>query len=369
MDRRRWIGLSLPFSALLLTTGCSTLGGVGSPTIGGYNVYYGQFHSHTEVSDGDGTPDDAYRYARDTAKLDFFSIADHASYPYDSMPTVAEYQGMQDVANSYNQDGTFVTFWGFEWTSDDTRWGGPSTLLGKGHITILNSPDFCRATDESWNDLNEVANWMSTRDVVAFFNHPGEYGTTFDKFAFSHTDRIVGMELWNRSADYYTNDGYYSDDGGKSYYDEALARGWYIGASGSQDNHGSDWGTANEWRMAILAPEQTRASLLKAIKARRFYSSRDKNLALSFKCNGAEMGSKVPAGPLDFEIEATDGDNESFTTVQLLKNGTVVKTWIPNSKDPSLTFSTTGDPGDFFYVRVYQSGTEWAAISSPIFIE
>jgi hypothetical protein len=43
-----------------------------SPSIGGYNVYFGQFHSHTSVSDGKGTPSEAYQYARDTAGLDFF---------------------------------------------------------------------------------------------------------------------------------------------------------------------------------------------------------------------------------------------------------------------------------------------------------
>jgi hypothetical protein len=118
-----------------------------------------------------------------------------------------------------------------------------------------------------------------------------------------------------------------------------------------------------------LAPEKTRASLLEALKARRFYSSRDKNLALSFTCNEAEMGSRVSAGSLHFSIEAWDGDDEIFTRVQLLKNGAVIQTWTPDSTRPSLTFSTTGDPGDYYYVRAYQSGTEWAAISSPIFIE
>ena len=81
------------------------------------------------------------------------------------------------------------------------------------------------------------------------------------------------------------------------------------------------------------------------------------------------MGSKVPAGPLDFRIEAGDGDDEVFTRVQLLKNGAVIQSWTPDSTRPSLTYSTTGDPGDYYYVRAYQWGTEWAAISSPIFIE
>jgi len=328
----------------------------------GYNVYYGQLHSHTHLSDGYGSPDKAYKYARDTAGLDFFSIADHCSYPYENGGlTESEYEDMISVAESYNKDGIYVTFWGYEWTSDSTAWGGPDTLLGKGHITIINSPDHCDATDEATNELNELVDWMSTRDCVAFFNHPGQYDTTFDYFNIDYTDKIVGMELWNRNGDYY---------GSGFWYHEAMDKGLYIGAAGSQDNHDLNWGTLNEWRMAILAPELTRASLLYAIKARRFYSSRDKNLVLSFTCDGAQMGSVIEAGTdLGVVIEASDGDGEVFSQIDLLENETVIETWTPNSTNPIVSTTVNGNPADYFYVRVYQEGeTGWRAISSPIFI-
>ena len=327
-----------------------------------YNVYYGMLHAHSNLSDGSGTPQQAYQYARDTAGLDFFSLADHCSYPYgpEDGLTVAEYQLMQSVANSYNQDGTFVAFWGFEWTSDDTSWGGPSTLLGKGHITVINSPDHCEADDEATNDLNELVDWLSTRDAVAFFNHPGEYGTNFDNFNFNYSDKIVGMELWNRSSDYY---------GSGYWYHNALNAGFHIGASGSQDTHNATWGTSNEWRLAVLAPEKTRASIFDAMKARRFYSSRDKNLVLSFTCDGAEMGSKIGGGLLDIAIEASDGDAEIFSSIELLKNGSIIETWTPGSTDPVVSTTVSGVEGDYFYVSVHQSGESgWRAISSPIFI-
>jgi len=59
-----------------------------------------------------------------------------------------------------------------------------------------------------------------------------------------------------------------------SWYHNALNEGFYIGASGSQDNRSANWGTMNEWRMAVLASEKTRASIFEAMKARRFYSCR-----------------------------------------------------------------------------------------------
>jgi len=141
-----------------------------SPSIGGFNVYYGQLHSHTNISDGQGSPSEAYAYARDTAGLDFFSITDH-DYWFDDM-TQTDWDTIKDTANSYNDDGTYVTFWGFEWTSDFPE-PGYETLTGKGHITIINSDDWCNATEELTNELDELVNWLDARDVVAFFNHPG----------------------------------------------------------------------------------------------------------------------------------------------------------------------------------------------------
>ncbi len=337
-----------------------------TPGIDEYKVYYGMLHSHTKISDGSGTPSEAYEYARDNAGLDFFGIADHDYYPDDM--TVNDWNTIKNAANTYNDDGNFVTFWGFEWTSDSDEW--QTNGLAQGHITIVNSEDFCISTYEPTRTLNQLVDWMSGRELIAFFNHPGEYGTTFDKFEFNRTDKIVGMELWNRSDDYYTNDGYYNNDGGLSYYDEAINRGWYIGASGSQDNHDTNWGTGNEWRMAVLAAEKNRASIYQAMKARRFYSTRDKNLSLSFKCNGAEMGSQIEGDTLNIQIEASDGDNEIFSKIELVKNGNVIQTWNPNTTHPNIIHLATSDKGDHLYVRVFQAGENgWQAISSPVFIK
>jgi hypothetical protein len=355
-----------------------------------YQVYYGQLHSHTTDSDGGrpvdelpyGNPDYAYQYARDIAGLDFFSVADHCSYPYDpDDPTnpygddglsVEEYEALKIVADSYNADGVFVTFWGFEWTSDDASWEGPDTLLGKGHITIINSPDHCEADEPPTNDLNGLVAWMSDtsrQECIAFFNHPGQYGTDFDHFLFDYSEQFVGMELWNRDDDYYSHGWYSNYNGDGSWYDEALSKGWYIGATGSEDNHYKNWGTLTEWRMAVLAQEKTRESIYDAIKARRFYSSRDENLVLSFTCNGAQMGSKIAGGVLDVVIDASDGDGEIFHKIWLIKNGKKIKHWTPRSSNPTVTTTVNGNPGDYFYVIVEQSGEfKWQAISSPIFI-
>jgi hypothetical protein len=114
-------------SVLVWAVGCN-LATTDSPSIGGYNVYYGQLHSHTNISDGLGSPSEAYAYARDTAGLDFFSVADH-DYWFDDM-TQADWETLKNTANRYNDDGTYVTFWGFEWTSDIPDPDGKGSFYG-----------------------------------------------------------------------------------------------------------------------------------------------------------------------------------------------------------------------------------------------
>lgn len=60
-----------------------------------YKNYFGQLHSHTaENSDGAGTLVEAYSYAKDVAKLDFFAVTDHSN-AFDTAPA-------GDKAKTYN---------------------------------------------------------------------------------------------------------------------------------------------------------------------------------------------------------------------------------------------------------------------------
>jgi hypothetical protein len=343
---------------LLVFIACffSSLNTFSQPSIGGYNVYYGSLHNHCSYSDGQGTPEQAYTYALNNAQLDFFGLADHGE-----MLTSSEWTSIKNAANSANKDGTFAAFYGFEWSS----------FWSYGHVAVINTDDYCSYL--STTSFNSLLSWINARNGIAFFNHPGWESTAFtefDHFTDTPSSKFVGIELWNDHdgfSKYYYNDGYYSNDGYKGYFDEALIRGWKIGASGSDDNHTATWGTATPMRMAVLANTKTRTDILNAMVARRFYSTLDKNLGLSFKINGSEMGSTITAGTFTVNIMASDGDNEIFTKIELIKNGAVLTTWLPNLASPSVSQQLTCSTGENYYVKVTQSdGSE--AISSPIFI-
>ena len=44
-----------------------------------WNFYFGQFHAHTNISDGTGTVEQAFAYARAVENLDFFAVTDHSN--------------------------------------------------------------------------------------------------------------------------------------------------------------------------------------------------------------------------------------------------------------------------------------------------
>jgi hypothetical protein len=311
------------------------------------------------VSDGTGTPAEAYNYAKDTAHLDFFGLADHSN-----LISPVEWADVINQANLFNEDGIFTTFYGFEWSSH-----------GKyGHVAVINTDDYC-STDSLTEPFTGLVTWLESRpNGIAFFNHPGldnDLGLEFEHFTTTPSNQFVGMELWNKKtgfSGFYYKEGYYTNDNNKSFYDEANSRGWKIGASGSGDDHKGTWGTAQPFKMAILADTLTRAELLAAMQTRRFFSTLDKNISLSFKINGMEMGSTLTGSNYTAQIQAADADGEVFNQVILFdKHHNIVKTWSLNTKTVNVSIDLNTVDGDYYYVKVKQNdGNE--AISSPIWI-
>ena len=96
----------------------------GNPALGQYQVYWGDVHGHTSHSDGKGTLDDFFIYARDVSNLDFAIVTDHDfgnGTPTWRMPQ-ATWTLTQDKADQYTVNDGFVAFAGYEWTSQPKYW-------------------------------------------------------------------------------------------------------------------------------------------------------------------------------------------------------------------------------------------------------
>jgi len=331
-----------------------------------YNTYFGYLHAHSELSDGTGTPEEAYAGARD-AGLDFFALTDHAElmrlWPWEN-----DWGHARAAADAADEPGRFAALWGFEWSSP---------LYG--HLNVINSQDYtdCLARFR----LEDFYDWLVKRpEAFGRFNHPGSFDfTIFDLLhfrLFEHAvPQMVGVECWNGDDgfDVYHYAGNWT--GPEPYIDLANLKGWRVGALGAEDNHRADWGRMGQFRTGVLATELTRDGIVDAYLNRRFYATEDGNLCLDFRCAGYPMGSVLDGGPRVFEVSAYDRDGETFEEVRLYRNGELIETRAVSGADVSESFEDASTAKAYYYVIVKQTddsdanGRNDEAISSPIWFE
>jgi hypothetical protein len=332
-----------------------------------YETYFGYLHAHSELSDGEGSPNDAYIYAYLYGGLDFFALTDHGEL-LDNWPWEDEWQELVDAAQAFYLPGTYVTLWGFEWSNP---------VLG--HINVLNTPDY---TSSLWIFMiTDLYDWVSDRPGgFGRFNHPGEYDELGAEFLHMElypgaVPQMVGIETWNGndSFDEYYYAGSWESD--FSYWDEGNLKGWYLGALGAQDNHHPNWGTLNDFRTAVLAEGLTREQIVDAYRNRRFYATEDKDLYLDFRCQGYPMGSRLSGVRRKFIVKARDRSGDKFKQVRLYRNGQLLKKKKVSGKRIKVRFKDLSRTGpDYYYVIVRQrddndlNGRNDEAISSPIWI-
>ena len=92
-------------------------------------IVWGDLHGHSQLSDGTGTPDDYFWYARDVAALDIISLTDHDHWGMrflDQSPD--SWEAILDAARRFHEAGRFVTLPGYEWTN----W-----LHGHRHVLVF----------------------------------------------------------------------------------------------------------------------------------------------------------------------------------------------------------------------------------------
>jgi uncharacterized repeat protein (TIGR01451 family) len=307
----------------------------------GMNIYFGDLHSHSLLSDGWGTAEEAF-YIAQAVGLDFFALTDHCF-----MLTPAEWQTISNAANAATSP-YFVGLRGFEY----------SHLYG--HINVFNTDNYVSRDDPNYDGLDEFYAWLVQQPTaIAQFNHPlvtEWHDWNFNDFAYNPAvdHKIVLRELSNASQ-----------------YFLSLDTGWHLGSVGNSDAHNNNFG---ERRMGILAPVLTRETVLAALKARRtfFASPSDLNFAVVMQANGSWMGSAVPdTGTLNFIINAYDPDPTGKSLrLNLYNNGVLVASAsLPGQNLYTWTPSVPASLGHYYYVEAYHDHWLYPAYSSPIWVE
>ncbi|MEE9230168.1 MAG: hypothetical protein V3U86_05635, partial [Acidobacteriota bacterium] len=144
--------------------------------------------------------------------------------------------------------------------------------------------------------------------------------------------------------------------------------GWRIASVSAQDNHSGGWGTIDDYRTVVLSLSLTQEDILEALRRRRFYSTQDKNLVMSFRAHGREMGSFLKRGSKVFTVTLDDDDGEEFAAIEFYANGTLIENRVADGAG-SWDFAVRAPTArSYYYVLVTQNDGD-QAMSAPIWVE
>lgn len=308
----------------------------------GYNVYFGNLHSHTGYTGGVYDPAYAYKYAKDTAHIDFLAVTDHLETLSNS-----EWSNTLYMADQANNDGVFAAFAGYEWTSPTYN-----------HCNVFNT-----TTKVSQFNVNNwqafVQDLISNPTAIAQFNHPGFAGSNnWNNFSYidQQADDVFCLYEINSAGQEY-------------YYPQALDSGWHVSPAAGQDNHDATWGNLDDTRTGIWSTQLTRTALIDAIKAGRTFSTFDKNASVWLDIAGVPMGGTVNySNSLPLHIRMNDTDLEQWKYVMVFAAGTqqlFYKENLPHNFDTIIYINPS--QSKWLYVRARQMDDQYI-YSAPMHI-
>lgn len=325
-----------------------------------WNLYFGQLHAHTSLSDGSGTVQEAFEYAAKVKGLDFFAVTDHSdsfdnallgTIGTDGTPISTEW-AMGKAAAAAVTNKNFVGLFGYEmtWTED----------MALGHINTFNTPGW-QTRDQIDTLEGYYAALAGVPGSVSQFNHPGhQYGNfqEFSRYDPRYDDVIQLIEI-----------GKVGKWDAYEYYIRALDAGWHLAPTNNQNNHNGSWGDASDVRTVILAKELTEAALYDAMANHRVYATEDKDLAIRYALNGAVMGSFLPpAETLTVTVSLEDPTDEAIGTVEVIGNrGKVLETREIQEASAELTLEVPLGC-DYYFLRVTQGDGE-TAVTAPVWVD
>ncbi len=288
-------------------------------------IYWGDIHAHSLFSDGSGTPETSYKYARDEALLDFAALTDHGEmFPqFGDKVLFNRLQEYISITNSFNDNGDFITLNAIEWT--------PLVAPARPYLAIqhmnfyfpnITFPFFSTfqyfTPDEVYNFLN---NEGYEGDYLAWTHHTTreDYGSDYS-FYDSEINTMIEIYSCHGSSEFIGDRNLYpqiheTTRSGMSIND-GLKMGLKMGFMASSDTHDGRLGHSllhNEMRSvnedpltlsafrygveyhgsltAIMAPELSRESIWNGLKTRSGYATTWVNRHLiDFSINGIPVG-------------------------------------------------------------------------------
>lgn len=331
-----------------------------------WNLYFGQLHAHTDISNGAGSVEEAFQYASQVDGLDFFAVTDHSdsfdnadmgAIDADGADISADWAAGKQAAASVT-NGDFVGLFGFEMT-----WPEDKQL---GHISTFNTPGWQTRDQADFENVptaleNYYKALTAVPGSVSQFNHPDTVHGDFERFDHYSPQYDAVVSLLEVAGE----DGVVDCE----YYDLALDKGWHVAPTNNQNNHKGQWGDASEARTVVLAKSLTEEALYAAMKDRRVYATQDSDLAIYYELNGTVMGSIIPKSKsAAVTVFLSDPTDEAIGNVEVVTDGGAVLV-SEHVETPSQVLELSASGGhSYYYLRITQPDGD-VAVTAPVWMD
>jgi hypothetical protein len=281
-------------------------------------IWWGDIHSHSEMS-RDATGNGSFKYARDVAGLDFFSLTEHSSGPKDRGQGITdkEWSFIKQKIIEFYDPGGFVTILGYECSMcppsghHNVYFNASNELIPQ--IPIIRGVEAKSNILTLWKELEQKI--PDGVDVITIPHHTGpgwkdkKTLVSYDK-PYQNPKMRTTIEISSShtsSEKYDPLDPYFKTSKKKSgpFAQSAWAKKLKLGVIAASDNHCAHPGMPivmkieNKFKIwhgslaAVYAKELTRDSIFSAIKSRNTYGTTGERIILNFTLNDKPMGSEV----------------------------------------------------------------------------
>jgi hypothetical protein len=336
-------------------------------------ILWADLHGHSNLSDGSGTAEDYFRYARDIGGLDVAVLTDHDHVGRRPLDATPEYwTEIRKQVAAFDAPGRFVTLLGFEWTS----W-----IHGHRHVLYFDDDGpVISSADPAYASPTQLWDALRGQRALTFAHHSagGPIATNWEFAPDPALEPVTEIVSLHGSSEAPDAPDEIREPAAGNFVRDVLQRGFRLGFVGSGDSHDGHPGLTSLGNSgggglaAILSDDLTRDGVLEALRARRVYATNGLRIFLQVTLNGAPMGSMMAAtaagNPAQLSVLAIG--ESGFDRIDVIRGPAVVRS-IPGEQRGRIGFTEELRdlrPGETVYVRAVQSdgGAAW---STPFFFE
>lgn len=324
------------------------------------NLYYGQLHAHSQVSDGTFTPEEYFNYGKNIGLLDFLSLTDHdwEIKEHARNKDLHKLEGLKNICNKYNKDSKFVTLIAYEWMGDEGHINvyfedDKDLDLFSGNVSLLKN-------EKMYNTQKELLDCYKGRKDVILIPHIS-HGSNLDTFYEEREPAVEIYSMWGYSE---YNSACRKNMPGFRDFLKAGRKFAFVG--GADSHHGMPGQTGlnskydvlcyREGLTCVLSKNLTRSGIFNSIKDQNCYAVTGERILVYHT---------VEVNDNCIRVDLIVGGTDEIINIEVIGYNGVIYSINPMS----ITFSKTIEiirqkaVHEFYYIKITQRDSEKAYLS------